>query len=747
MSKKNFLLGKGERLIKSVLVPSGGGQKHHPYLFEEAKQRVSEMLLQVVANIIKLPTEACPDDNVVATITLHPSYIAKSYFPSDLLRNVGLEAVGSKDKILIPKKSANSKPPQLTVTTQLFVKGTRKAFKKWSIDISNWTPASPAENRIIEIEEIEFPNPSEKIVRPNSDSKVIVYEVVLHASEEIAENGVLSKFKTYLKTVGIEASFERRFYARGLCFTEIQAPLESAEEIATFSLVRALRKMPSLRLLKPIFRNDRKELKKSIQFPLKQGVIDQNLKVAIFDGGVPDNHEICQWVTPYDTNPIGDHHQEYHEHGIGVTSAFLFGHINPEKPLEQPYAKVDHYRVLDSSPSKNEYELFEVLDRIMDVLNQKHYDLINLSLGPNLPIEDNEVHAWTAVLDEYLSKGTTLATIAVGNDGEGDPEIKANRVQVPSDCVNAMAIGACDSPDDKWKRASYSSIGPGRSPGLMKPDLVDFGGSLERPFLTLSLDNDKSLVATGGTSFSSPSVLRQAAGIRAYLGPSLSMLAIRTLLVHCSEKKGYPNFEVGWGKVQNNIEDIITTDEQTVRVVFQGTISASKYVRVPIPLPLQQIKGDIKISATLCFATPVDPHYPNNYTRSGLEVFFRPNKNKLNTNENGEESLHAKTSPFFNLSEVRKISESELRKDAMKWENCIHDQRNFRSKTLVEPTFDIHYSARSEGHNDTDNNELQYALVISVHTAKVNDLYDQVVRRFATQLEPLKPVVDLPIRL
>ena len=83
----------------------------------------------------------------------------------------------------------------------------------------------------------------------------------------------------------------------------------------------------------------------------------------------------------------------------------------------------------------------------------------------------------------------------------------------------------------------------------------------------------------------------------------------------------------------------------------------------------------------------------------------------------------------------------------MKWENCIHDQRNFRSKTLVEPTFDIHYSARSEGHNDTDNNELQYALVISVHAAKVNDLYDQVVRRFATQLEPLKPVVDLPIRV
>jgi hypothetical protein len=34
------------------------------------------------------------------------------------------------------------------------------------------------------------------------------------------------------------------------------------------------------------------------------------------------------------------------------------------------------------------------------------------SLGPELPIDDDEVHAWTAVFDDYLSKGGCLATVA-----------------------------------------------------------------------------------------------------------------------------------------------------------------------------------------------------------------------------------------------------------------------------------------------------------------------------------------------
>ena len=56
----------------------------------------------------------------------------------------------------------------------------------------------------------------------------------------------------------------------------------------------------------------------------------------------------------------------------------------------------------------------------MDVLRQDDYQFVNLSLGPDLPIEDDEVHVWTASLDEHFSDGRTLVTVAAGNTGEND---------------------------------------------------------------------------------------------------------------------------------------------------------------------------------------------------------------------------------------------------------------------------------------------------------------------------------------
>ncbi|WP_338125545.1 hypothetical protein [Pseudomonas proteolytica] len=67
-----------------------------------------------------------------------------------------------------------------------------------------------------------------------------------------------------------------------------------------------------------------------------------------------------------------------------------------------------------------------------------------------------------------------MATVAVGNDGD---ITGADRIQPPGDMVNALAVGSADTSGKKWKRASYSCIGPGRSPGYVKPDGVAFGGS------------------------------------------------------------------------------------------------------------------------------------------------------------------------------------------------------------------------------------------------------------------------------
>jgi subtilisin family serine protease len=738
MTKRNFLLGKGERLVEDVVGVRGGGPKTAPYTFAEARARLEPMLVKAVRGIDQLPEQACPNDKAIATITLNPEYIAKSYFPDTLLRSLGLDPVGSRPRRITPEKRSKGREPQETLTTELFVIGSRASFRRWRTSLPKWGEEITGASELPTIEQVSAPAARQKIKGKLPKTGDTVFEAVLHGDVGILTTDIIPLFRTYLEGLGLNLKLDRRFSAGGLCFIELEAPAEMADRIATFALVRALRQMPTLRILRPTFRASRVPVEDTL-LP-KKGPLDAGMKVAIFDGGIPKEHPLLKWAKAIEPPGIGKTVGDFQKHGVGVTSAFLFGHIDPTKPLPRPYAPVDHYRVLDTTPGQNPHELYEVLGRIDQVLVTKEYQLINISVGPRLPVEDDEVHAWTAVLDDRLSKGMTLATIAVGNDGDGSAKDGLNRIQVPSDCVNAIAVGACDSHASPWKRCTYSSVGPGRSPGLVKPDFVEFGGCLQQPFIVVSDEDRAGLEATEGTSFSAPSTLRLAAGVRAHFGDSLSMLAIRALLVHTTERCDHSCEDVGRGRLARSVEDVVLCDDDTVRVVYQGKIAPARYIRAPIPLPSGVIPGKVTITATLCYPTGTDPHHPGNYTRAGLEPTFRPHDQVRDK----PEKAHPDSKGFFGKAQ-RGLLEDELRRDAWKWENCLHARVSFIGKSLRNPVLDIHYNARRGGRDFAPEEELPYALIISVHAKHLSDLYNQVVRKYARQLEALRPVIEIPV--
>ena len=739
MKKNNFLLGKGERLVQDIVSVRGGDEKQHPYTFLEARNRLTPMLDEVIYGIDRLSKSACPDDQAIALVTLNPEYIAKSYFPYSLFRTLGLELVGSKPRRITPEKRSRDRQSIESITTQLFVRGARPSFRAWRSSLPNWSADIPAAADLVKIEEITAPTIHDKIKGKLPKSGHTIFEVVLHAVANLGETDVLPRFREYLVDIGVDQKINYCFYAGGLCFVELGTSVEFAEDIATFTPVRTLRQMPRLRMTRPGFRVSHVPMR-AVQVSYEEPV-DPSIRAAIFDGGLPSSHPLSTWAKPIDPTDVGDPIADFQKHGVAVTSAFLFGHIDPSKPLNRPYASVDHYRVLDQSTlNENPFELYRVLDRIDKILVESEYDFINLSIGPQLPIEDDDVHAWTAVLDDRLSRSKTLATFAVGNDGEGDAADGLNRIQVPADCVNGLSVGACDSPETPWQRCSYSSVGPGRSPGLVKPDLVEFGGCLQRPFIVVSEKDVLELAATEGTSFSAPSALRLATGVRAHFGASLGTLAIRALLIHTTEPGDYECQEVGRGRIARSLQDIVLCDDNTIRVVYQGKISPARYIRAPIPVPSGTIPGKVFISATLCFVTTVDPHHPGNYTRAGLEVTFRPHDQKRKK----DDQLHADSKSFFGKAQKDLII-GDLRHDAWKWENCLHGTVAFQGRSLRNPVFDIHYNARLEGRAVSSDKELSYALVLSVQANQIADLYDTIVRRYATVIEPLRPVVDIPI--
>jgi hypothetical protein len=739
----NFLIGYGERLASDMAAPVAGAAKKHPYSFAEARQYLAPKVRETTRTLDALPDQLCPRDQTVALVTLHPTYLAKSYYPAELLKAYGLETVGSRAREVSPRKWTKKKPPESAVTSELFVAGSRRHFRDLAAGIGRLNETSDGAVDLIKIEDFRVQPAEEKLKPLRSKEKEPLLEVVLHAQPVREDAYILEGFETYLDTFGIKLNLDtRRFFAEGLCFLPLRVPRDIAAEVVKYSFLRLAREMPRLRQFRPVTRATPGFAPFACRLPT-EGAIDNDLRVAVFDGGVRADANLDRWVSRKKTKNLGDPVLEFQNHGTAVTSALLFGPLQDGVTADRPYAKVDHYRVLDADTMKDDQgELYTVLERIRDVLESRpKYDFVNISLGPDLPIEDNDVHPWSAVLDQLFADGQTLTAIAVGNSGELDWSSGNARIQSPADCVNALSVGGCDRVGTGWKRAAYSSIGPGRSPGIMKPDGLAFGGSSREPYWVLNAEQPGEAMPITGTSFAAPTALRTAIGTKAHFGKLLTPLATKALLLHCADDGGYDKAEVGWGRIPQDLNEIVLTDENAAHIVYQGELRPASWVRMQIPIPTEPMTGMVDITATFCFATPTDPQDPLNYTRSGLEVRFRPHDRK----RKDPKQIHADSSHFFQARDVS-FEETDLRADAHKWETTMHKNRGMRASGLRNPVFDVHYNARIGGRNALAADKIPYALVITIEAKKMPNLYNKILQRYPTILEPLRPVVEIPIR-
>lgn len=736
-SQPNFLLGNGHRLTSPVRIGKQPDKRAPPYSVQEARERLAAQFAVAAVEFSQLPAEACPDGYAVGLITLHPEYTAKSYYPADLLRETRMETIGSRPARVTPEKWKKKRVPEEAPTTELFVAARREDFAAFAQELPKWDETRRGADELFEVEGFRAPRPSDRIQRLTKRLEEPLLEVVLHTSGIPKPGRILEAFEAFTSQLNLSPDLDRRFDVGALCFLPLRAPRTLLTRLSQFSFLRTIREMPGLRPLRPILRTTAKTRPFPASLP-ESLPVDSQLRAAVFDGGLMEDADFSPFAHAHEPQGIGPPVKGYVEHGTAVTSAVLFGPIVKGTPLPQPYGVVDHYRVLDEHSGHAPYELYDALTRIRDVLQSRKYSFINVSIGPALPIEDHEVHAWTAVLDSLLSDGEALTTIAVGNDGEKDHVSGNARVQVPSDSVNSLAVGAACSRGKMWARATYSCIGPGRSPGLIKPEVVAFGGSEQEPFFVL----DSSLtIATpdAGTSYASPFALRMGMGVRAHFGSSLSTLAIKSLLVHCCEPGGKdrPVYEVGWGRVPEELEALVVCPEGMARVVYQGELTPGQYLRTPIPLPSGKLEGMVTLTATFCFACETDPHDPSNYTRGGLDLTFRPHAEKFE-----EGASHPKSCSFFRRTDYD--TEKELRQDAHKWETTLHRRQRFNSATLKDPVFDVHYQVRESGH-PTAGDKIHYAMIITVSAPRVRNLYDRIVQRYQTQLEPIRPLVEIPI--
>jgi hypothetical protein len=731
-----FIIGKGELLTYDIPRPPMQNNKAHPYTLDEAKRIIIPEIRQAVVEFQRLPSAACPYDFVVAKLLLHPTYISKSFFPTALLRDTGLVSVGSRTVRTRVRRDLRKTAPGECETTELFIAGTRTALERLPSFAEQLSEATPAGIQFKQIEHFTSMREIDRI-RLTDDKTSNVFEVGLHLIPDHASDVLRQAFAIYADLLGFKVNSQYEFPVGRMLFLAVEGDVANLYDLADFTLMRVIRPMPKIRSARPIARGH--SVAVGFRLPTADPLSNEPT-VAILDGGLPEKHVLQHYIRRYEqSDQAAADVADYLDHGLGVTSAFLFGPVEPGGDAARPYAYVDHFRVLDaSSDGEDPYELYRTLAHVEEVLLSRQYQFINLSLGPDLPYEDSDVHAWTAVLDTMLSDGDTLMTVAVGNNGERDDELKLNRIQVPADSVNALSIGAANFSTAEWARAAYSAKGPGRSPGRRKPDAVAFGGCGKEYFHVARGGMRHELNATMGTSFASPFALRTGVGVRAILGDEVHPLTIKALMIHsCHQNKSAGADEIGWGRIAQDVKEVIMCGEGVARIIYQGMLRSGKYLRAPVPLPTAQLEGQVKLTATFCYASPVDVEDAAAYTKAGLAVTFRPHSGKLTGSQ-------IKSRSFFTATEFR--TEQEQRSDLGKWETVLHASDNFRGASLNQATFDIHYNARDGGGSAAKGSELiRYALVVTVEAPKHTDLYDEILAAHS-KLKAIEPKISLPLR-
>lgn len=721
---KNFIIGYGESLTESVTIKNGGGEKSHPYSRLEGKNRFLKSLSDLLPVIDGMPEEQCANNEVVVKFIQHPSYLAKTYYPKSFFKKFGMKDVGSRSVKVKPSKWAVKKHPTEGIASCIYVSGEKESFR----DLYDYIEKSSEKDSVLDMvrtfESISEFESIEKLKWIDSTQDVQTLEVVLHAHS--SEWSILNLFEIFTNSMGGTALKNKAKVVGGLTFIPVRAPKGIEHQLAKFSHVRALRSMPKLRVFDP---NATRQISTS-DFVLPQdSAISQDIKVCIIDGGLGEHTLLNRWAKEIVPSDVKSTHPSLLSHGGEVCSTYLFGKFDEQsKVLGRPYTNVDVVRVL--SPDDSDPDLFDVLTRIESVIKSGDYKYVNLSLGPRMSIDDDDVHVWTSVIDALLQNGDCLATVAIGNDGELAGDL--GRIQPPSDMVNCFSIGAHDSNGEAWNRAPYSCIGPGRSPGIVKPDAVAFGG-VEGNLFNVYSPLTHQIIGTMGTSYAAPLALRVAAGIDAITDIDLSPSTVKALMIHNAVKGSQSMHEVGWGKLPETPEEAIECLGDEAVIVYQGSLEHSQHLRIPVPLPEGLNCTWIHLKATFCINTVTDPEHPLHYTRAGLDITFRPNSLKIK--DDGPE--HAPTGSFYSSKQLY-MNEEECREDAHKWETCISRSRRFKSSTLKEPVFDVKYHSREQGAaTPGELSPLRYSLIVSIRAVGDTNLYNSVLQQYRS-LQPVQ---------
>lgn len=499
-SGKHPIIANGQYYIEPLIKRNGGGLPTFPHEYGEAKARLCSDISRI-QDSIRDSEEVFLDEKIVC-IRLEPKYEAKSYTPSSLVAESGMKLVGGRKYSLNSEDSSKAKmyfvrtnDSELAELKNKFETGKKDHVKKWK-------------DQVCTIKSIDLLRPEEKTMGFSDSWEEGTVEVVIHPLGEDCCR-VVDGFFDVVKIKKSDAVV--RTYDDGLTFVCMHMDRKS---------MALAQKYNPLRSIKPMRDDWEEQIRVSSMIApapkLPDNIMRSSIKVGVFDGGVQSGTKLLDpYVENYDM-VRAEPTEASLDHGANVCGAVLYGTGLVGKmetdTVDNPVVSVESFRVFPAAKTDNpeaDYQMYTTIDIIEKVVTERpDIRIYNLSFGPRGAIIDDEINRFTYVCDRLTyavddGEINPLFCIAAGNDGT--LESPFNRVQSPADMVNGLAVGAYTlSPLNDKYRAPYSCVGPGREGAKIKPDILEFGGYTDRPFISTKSGN--LIMGTAGTSLAAPVV-------------------------------------------------------------------------------------------------------------------------------------------------------------------------------------------------------------------------------------------------
>jgi Subtilase family len=463
------------------------------------------------------------------------------------------------------------------------------------------------------LDRFSIASPAEVILdRPVKVSE-ITWEAVLHprgsfrGEAEPLDPTTLEKWFKLVESLGGRCYRDYVRTVGGLTFSPVVASSAVIEQLSEFNPLRAIRPMPTVRP-QPVLQL--RATAPTVIPPKSGGPRSASPLVAVFDGGthIPSTPSTL-FPTPHiDLTPETEDINGL-AHGTAVTGAVRFGLLLPGDTAPQPPCPIESFRVFPAPLS--DVDGYWILDQIKNAVTAGKHNIVNLSVGLDLAVEDtSEPNRWTSELDQLARESDVLFIVAAGNNGAQPQQNGLHRVQVPADMVNGISVGACDEfHQPKWKRSHFSAMGPGRHGNRVQPTGVQFGGTPSSPFPMLTADGN--FVGNHGTSFAAPLITHALADLATAL-PKPTPSVLRAFAVHFAARHSTHRKlidEVGYGRMLLDYNSVLNSDPNEAHILFFDEIERGELLGYQLPVPTK-IRDKIELVITLSYLSLVDPTQP-----------------------------------------------------------------------------------------------------------------------------------------